>query len=186
MSKLTARALVVAGLIAIGFSAPAKANVVYSLTFDKNSSVVGTGSLTLDFTSTSQADNLSESLSSILVTVSTSNLDGNGTFTIMPSNLAGGSFIDTGNVGQIFSLTAEEAGTGSSSVLFLDLFTNSWQLHNGNDNGATADQGSFTIAGPSLAATPLPAALPLFAGGLGMLGLFNRRRKQKALNAIAA
>jgi hypothetical protein len=34
--------------------------------------------------------------------------------------------------------------------------------------------------------TPLPATLPLFAGGLGMLGLFGRRRKQKALNAIAA
>ena len=32
-------------------------------------------------------------------------------------------------------------------------------------------------------ATPLPAALPLFAGGLGVIGLFARRRKQK--NAAA-
>jgi len=32
---------------------------------------------------------------------------------------------------------------------------------------------------PLTSATPLPAALPLFAGGLGLLGLFGRRKKQK-------
>jgi hypothetical protein len=187
MSKLTVSSLLFAGLIAAGFSSPARANVVYTLTFDKNSTVVGTGSLTLDFTALSQADNLSESLASILVGVSTSNLDGNGTFSITSSNLASGSFIDTGNVGQIYSLTAEEAGTGSNSVLFLDLFTNSWQLHNGNDNGATDDQGSFTIAGPTLSATPLPATLPLFAGGLGLIGYLVRRKKGgTSLRALAA
>lgn len=31
-----------------------------------------------------------------------------------------------------------------------------------------------------LSATPLPAALPLFVGGLGLMGLFGWRRKQKA------
>jgi hypothetical protein len=35
------------------------------------------------------------------------------------------------------------------------------------------------------AATPLPAALPLFAGGLGAMGLLGWRRKRKAA-AIAA
>ena len=32
-------------------------------------------------------------------------------------------------------------------------------------------------------ATPLPAALPLFAGGLGVMGLLARRRKRKAAQA---
>ena len=32
----------------------------------------------------------------------------------------------------------------------------------------------------SVTATPLPAALPLFAGGLGVIGLLTRRRKRKA------
>ena len=33
------------------------------------------------------------------------------------------------------------------------------------------------------AATPLPAALPLFAGGLGMVGFLARRKKRNALAA---
>ena len=37
----------------------------------------------------------------------------------------------------------------------------------------------------SIAATPLPAALPLFAGGLGVIGLLARRRKRKAAGLIA-
>jgi hypothetical protein len=47
-----------------------------------------------------------------------------------------------------------------------------------NDNS-----GSFNV---QVSATPLPAALPLFAGGLGVIGLFCGRRKQKNASAIAA
>jgi hypothetical protein len=46
--------------------------------------------------------------------------------------------------------------------------------------GATAD--SFTL---EIGTTPLPAALPLFATGLGAMGLFGWRRKRKTA-AIAA
>jgi hypothetical protein len=38
----------------------------------------------------------------------------------------------------------------------------------------------------TLSATPLPAGLPLFAGGLGVLGLFGRCSKRRSLNARAA
>jgi hypothetical protein len=47
--------------------------------------------------------------------------------------------------------------------------------------------GERDITGGSLdvSATPLPAALPLFAGGLGVIGFIGRRRKRKVA-AIAA
>ena len=40
--------------------------------------------------------------------------------------------------------------------------------------------------GQQLTATPLPAALPLFATGLGVLGLLGWGRKRKAAAAVAA
>ena len=45
---------------------------------------------------------------------------------------------------------------------------------------------SFTLDVVSPTATPLPAALPLFAGGLGALGLFGWRRKRKNAAVLAA
>lgn len=39
------------------------------------------------------------------------------------------------------------------------------------------------VTGISLSTTPLPAALPLFAGGLGFVGYLSRRRKRKADHA---
>jgi hypothetical protein len=46
--------------------------------------------------------------------------------------------------------------------------------------GAFADNGVWTSDAPDTAATPLPAAFPLFAGGLGVIGLLARRRKRMA------
>jgi hypothetical protein len=43
------------------------------------------------------------------------------------------------------------------------------------------DAGSF-----ALSQTPLPAALPMFAGGLGMVGFLSRRKKRKAQGDLAA
>lgn len=49
----------------------------------------------------------------------------------------------------------------------------------------TAVDGNVT-AGIDLSTTPIPAALPLFASGLGAMGLFGWRRKRKHTTAIAA
>jgi hypothetical protein len=51
-----------------------------------------------------------------------------------------------------------------------------------DDGGAGPDRDfdDMVVKITDPVAAPLPAALPLFATGLGMLGLFARRRKQKA------
>jgi hypothetical protein len=46
-------------------------------------------------------------------------------------------------------------------------------------NGGTGNSGG-QISGLSITAVPLPATLPLFAAGAGVLGLLGRRRKRKA------
>ena len=50
-------------------------------------------------------------------------------------------------------------------------------------NGELVTRAEFDAGAP--AATPLPAALPLFAGGAGVLGFFGLRRKKKVSAAAA-
>jgi hypothetical protein len=54
------------------------------------------------------------------------------------------------------------------------------------DAGSAAFEYADQTLGGNLAGTPIPAALPLFAAGLGFLALFSRRRKQNKSPAAAA
>jgi hypothetical protein len=67
----------------------------------------------------------------------------------------------------------------SLPTLKVDFWTNSSQTK------STGDLLSHSI-GTSASATPLPAALPLYATGLGALALLRWRRKRKNAAAIAA
>jgi hypothetical protein len=60
------------------------------------------------------------------------------------------------------------------------------QLNNGDD--PTNDISLTSSADYSIdsATTPLPAALPMMAGGLGFIGLLSRRRKRQNAAALAA
>ncbi len=70
------------------------------------------------------------------------------------------------------------------------------QLFSGDVSSPTILLGNYTLFdfnGQSnlritedVSATPLPAALPLFAGGLGIVGFLSRRKKRKAGQALAA
>jgi hypothetical protein len=54
------------------------------------------------------------------------------------------------------------------------------------DNPILRFNGTDADAAGSLEVTPLPGALPLFAGGLGMVGFLAGRRKRKASKALLA
>ena len=64
-------------------------------------------------------------------------------------------------------------------------------FNQGGAGQAQFDDISFADAsaasgGSDVSATPLPAALPLFAGGLGVIGLIARGRKRNGSSAIAS
>jgi hypothetical protein len=56
-----------------------------------------------------------------------------------------------------------------------------WNVfYTGDGNNIARAETETVIVGPTVGATPLPAALPLFATGLGGLGVLGWRRKRKA------
>jgi len=67
----------------------------------------------------------------------------------------------------------------------LDSLTVDWLfgVDNGPDPQASFDL-ALTVPGVTLEQTPLPAALPLFATGLGALGMIGWRRKRKSRGSL--
>ena len=85
-----------------------------------------------------------------------------------------------------------EGGGGSIGTSGSADFSNSLDLPIGSDvfnlaPGVMVNSDDLAIVDNRFeSATPLPAALPLFATGLGALGLLGRRRKRKNAAALAA
>ncbi len=76
----------------------------------------------------------------------------------------------------------------SSPGIFTVTITDDWSVMIGGAVGADTEMTTetLTVLSSTTSATPLPAALPLFATGLGGLGLFGWRRKRKNAAAVAA
>ena len=87
-----------------------------------------------------------------------------------------GSTVETSFIGTNLN---PPAGTGAQLVTF---------AFNGLDITSVVliDSGTAAFEYSNVQFTPIPAALPLFAGGLGLMGLLGRRRKQKGLVALPA
>ena len=89
------------------------------------------------------------------------------------------SFVVSG--GQLTSINYKSRVNGGPDGLYVDLFTSPVDA-NLYDPTTTAQVYSTTLDIAPLTATPLPAAAPLFAAGLGGLGLLGWRKKRK--NAV--
>jgi len=82
--------------------------------------------------------------------------------------------------GVVYYLLIQPASSDTFDDWYQSLTTTSdHNYQNGTDFNVTAPVGAFDLVGTSsVSATPLPAALPMFAGGAGLIGLLMRRRKQ--------
>ena len=190
----------VAVVIALmGFAVPASADTIadFSLdnvTFDDDGTAAGT--FTLDLTTSTlsnvnitTSDNLDSppfGIYGATYSDSSSNTFTNGTtaaFDFFNGFLFEGTGLelDVGGSADDASLTGSPSlgvsGSETNYFIFCDFFV---------CGSRNIDSGTLDVTSLTVAATPLPAALPLFAGGLGMLGWVSRRRKRKGGDALAA
>jgi hypothetical protein len=89
-----------------------------------------------------------------------------------------------------------EAGSGVANFVFAYLeqvaplswnlvsFATDWFVIGWNDNGGPDDNHDDIMLVGHVTPVPVPAALPLFAGGVGLLGWLARRKRRQQLAAI--
>jgi len=110
--------------------------------------------------------------------------NGNGSLVATVQFVDGsGFFVDGVLSGQFFGPNTTAPGyieSITTSAVF-----GSAVLTNSNGGFEVADISASTLGVGTLSSTPLPAALPLFAGGLGAFGLLARRRKRKTAAVTA-
>jgi hypothetical protein len=174
MIKVRTTALLCAGLIAAGFSVSAHASTMqtFDITLAQTTGTLITGSPLVDFTVTSTQFTITVPTSGFLQDTPTVS------FTIAGKTYT--SVLDVQFNGPTITSIFGFSDTVNGDTL-TSIGLTSFQLF--GTGISSTDGGTVTIN--AVAATPLPAALPLFAGGLGLLGMFARRRKQKA-SAFAA
>ena len=94
-----------------------------------------------------------------------------------------GFFVDGVLSGQFFG--PNTTGPGYIESITTSAVFGSALLTNSNGGFEVADISASTLGVGLLSQTPLPATLPLFAGGLGAFGLLARRRKRKTAAVTA-
>ena len=194
-------AVALAALASISFSlTAARADTLYDWTIsggtaqDSSGALSGSGTITLSTTPTFTSTGTGYAVDGITGSFTSTDVTGSvtGTFT----SGAVDNLVYTADPG---GFILDDFGLG---VTVMVSSTNSYQLEFGQVNGDPGyynetccgssepiydfNDVTFGLTSTTVSTTPLPAALPLFAGGLGMLGMFARGKKQKAEKALAA
>ncbi len=173
--------------VCCGISSPASA-LVWTLTgtFDDEGTVSGSFSWTV-------YNYLDSTGGSLLITTTPGETLSGTTYSIPPSNPSGGSppgpngFIITNNYDQVLSIEFQNPlTTPGVDPIVVGAYSYECFSYGCPPGGTDFFDTRYFTGGYAVAATPLPAALPLFAGGLGAVGLLGWRRKRKNGAAIAA
>jgi hypothetical protein len=183
-------------------AAPARADTVYDWTISGGSStnngdgtLSGSGTITLSSTPTINSIGTGYAVDGITGTLTATNFDSVGSFSGTITGTYGPNF----SVDDLVYPSAPNGFVVDDFGLGITLYLNpttTYQLAIGAANG---NPGYYNVAccgggepiydyqlvtlGAPVAATPLPAAFPLLAGGLGAMGLLGWRKKRKTLAA---
>lgn len=179
MAKSRFFGMVAAALTLPVFSLPAHASVVYDFSFDNSNN--GGGIVDGTVTLPSSADG-TYAATSVVVTSNTAGF-GLGEYVVFLNEITYDSFAISG--GEITSATTfldfgdanRSPGVKCCSLEFA-VFDSILDGGLSNSNGQVTD-GPGSPVTFTLATTPIPGTLPLFAAGIAGLGLLGRSRKRK-------
>ena len=112
-----------------------------------------------------------------------------GTSSVLLSNLlltgftASDAFLNGMSVSDLLAIAEAELGGSSTLYDLAEIDSITAQITGAFEDGVFTQFATDHLEVPP-SETPVPAALALFAGGLGMVGYLSRRRKQAALKVV--
>jgi hypothetical protein len=184
ISKLAATSLIA---LLFAFGQTASATVFDVLATNGPQSVPGTGTLSGTITIDTTLGAISAADLTYTSSFVSSAFEGTSVVTALSSPPIYTLFVTGGSYpfgpSTFYDITISDSATAGLVGFLGGLLT--FSVQNGDFGVFQTVGGGVGTLTPEVAATPLPAALPLFAGGLGALGLLGWSRKRKTA-ALAA
>jgi hypothetical protein len=175
--------IVLAALVASasGLASPAKANVVYDITFTPNGGGTSeVGVLTLNYSSLSQLASLSPIPESAFVSFTVSGLFGKSFDLTTTADLT----TFSANTNSNGDITNNLQLVNANQSPELDVTGGSYQIYGGANYQDYLGGGTLTYSAPTLGPTPLPNSWTMFALGLSVMGALTYWRRRKSIHAF--